>query len=82
MSTEHQSEVSSILTKVNRWPVGDRIVLAQQLLEGIKSDLPGETWRPRSLQDLVGLLKTDDPPPNDEERRKIIEEARQDKFGR
>ena len=76
MNATEISEMSEVLSRVNTWMPGMRIVLARQILETLESPKISVPPRTMSLNRVFGILKTDSPPPNDEECAKIVEEER------
>ncbi len=74
MSIARTGRIEGILNELKTFRSSDRLRLARMILETL--EIPTVTDRPRvgSLNDIVGLLKTDAPPPTDEECRAILEE--------
>jgi len=69
-----------ILKTVRTWPLDKRLILAQDLLRMVESEV--RTPRPQSsFNQALGLLATDEPPPTDEEVERILEEERMRKYG-
>jgi hypothetical protein len=81
MSVTRPVTIEGLLNELKTLPSSDRLRLARMILETLEVSTVAESPRPRSLKDLVGLLKTDTPPPTDEECRAIIEEERWKKYG-
>ncbi len=74
MTTTDTDEIGQVLRQVSMWPIEKRLVLTQKILASLTGDI-GNTVMPRkSLENLVGLLRTESPPPSDEECEKIREE--------
>ena len=74
-------EMSEALGRVKTWMPEMRIVLARKILETLDPLQISEPPRKMSLNQVLGILKTDSPPPNDEECAKIVEEERLRKHG-
>jgi hypothetical protein len=70
------TEMSEVLSRVKTWMPEMRIVLARQILETLDPPQISSPPRKMSLNQVLGILKTDSPPPNDEECAKIVEEER------
>jgi hypothetical protein len=73
MSVARPGEIEEILDQSRRLPTSKRLRLARMILETLEASPVAEPPRIRSLNDVVGLLKTD-APPTDEECRAILEE--------
>jgi hypothetical protein len=58
-----------------------RIALARRILETSETFPIAEPPRTLTLDQIIGILKTDAPPPTDEECDRIIEEERMRKYG-
>ncbi len=76
MNVSELSNIEGLLDQVKRWPSSDRLRLARMILETLEAGAPGpgRSPRPRSLRDILGLLKTDNPPPTDQECQALLEE--------
>ena len=61
-------------------PLPMRITLARRILETTETPSIAEPPRTMSLDEVIGLLKTNGPPPTDEECERIIEEERMGKY--
>jgi hypothetical protein len=67
-------------------PVQDHVIM-HALMNARKRSMPSDSVAARpstqkkSLQELLGLIKTDGPPPNDEECRRLLEEELLKKYG-
>ena len=57
-----------------------RITLVCRILETTETPSIAEPPRTMSLDQVIGLLKTNGPPPTDEECERIIEEERMGKY--
>ena len=81
LSTTNDNELSDILDRVKTWTPALRMDLARRVLETLEP--PGISIPPRqmSLEEVVGLIKTDQPAPSDAECEKIIGEERLRKYG-
>jgi hypothetical protein len=69
-------EVSEIVDRVRSWPRECRVALARRILETLESPRVSTPARTMSLNEVVGLLKTDAPPPDDEQCEQILAEER------
>ena len=76
MSIAEATELAEILNRVKEWPLDMRITLARRILESAETPPIGEPPRTLSLDQVIGILKTDAPPPTDEECERIIDEER------
>jgi hypothetical protein len=74
MSVPGPANVEGLLDQLKGWPSSDRLRLARMILETLEAGTPERPSRPRSLQDLLGLLKTEGTPPTDEECQALLEE--------
>ena len=81
MSTIESPDISDVLERVRTWTPGMRIVLARKLLETLESAAISAPPRTMLLEDVVGLLQTDEPPPDDEECDRIVDQERARKYG-
>jgi hypothetical protein len=63
------------------WPFDMRITLARRILETAEAPAIPEPPRTMSLDQVIGILKTDAPPPTDEECERIVDEERMRKYG-
>lgn len=74
-------EMFEVLQRVKAWKPEMRIDLARRILETVvpKQILPPP--QTMSLDEVIGIAKTDTPPPTDEECKKILEEERLKKYG-
>ena len=77
----NSKEMSEVLERVRTWDIETRIDLARRILETVTLSRPPKPAQKMSLDEVVGILKTDVPPPTDEECKKIIEEERIKKYG-
>ena len=69
MSLVESTKIDGILEQLRGWRSSDRLRRARRILETLEA-----APRPKSIMDLVGVLKTDAPTPTDEECREILEE--------
>ena len=74
MSVAETSKIDEILDQLRTWPSSDRLRLARRILEMLEVGASEAAPRPKSIMDLVGVLKTDAPAPTDEECQAILEE--------
>ncbi len=81
MSTAEAIELADILNRVKDWPLDMRITLARRVLESADTPPIAEPPRTLSLDQVIGILKTDAPAPTDEECERFIEEERMRKYG-
>jgi hypothetical protein len=81
MIARNPKEFSDVLERVRTWPPGSRIALARQVLETLERPEISEPPRTLSLDDVIGLLRTDAQPPDDQQCQQIIEEERTRKYG-
>jgi hypothetical protein len=81
MTATQSQELADVVNLVKDWPLDIRISLARRILETAERPAIIETPRTLSLDQVIGILKTDDPPPTDEECERIIEEERMRKYG-
>ena len=81
MSTIESADISDVLERVRTWTPGMRIVLARKVLESLESATISEPPRTMPLDDVFGLLQTDELPPDDEECDRIVEQERARKLG-
>ena len=77
----NSKEMFEVLDRVQNWEPEMRIDLARRILETVVPALPPKPPQTMSLDEVIGILKTDSPPPTDEECKKIIEEERLKKYG-
>jgi hypothetical protein len=80
MSATQERDLAEVLDRVKAWPLPMRITLARRILETIETPSIAEPPRTMSLDQVIGLLKTNGPPPTDEECERIIEEERMGKY--
>lgn len=81
MTPTQSRELAEIADRVKSWPVDMRIALARRILETAGTPTILETPRTLSLDQVIGILKSEAPAPSDEECRRIIEEERLRKYG-
>ena len=81
MSTIESPDISDVLERVRTWTPGMRIVLARKVLETLESAAISAPPRTMLLEDVVGLLQTDEPPPDDEDCDRIVDQERARKYG-
>ncbi len=81
MTATQNQELVDIINRVKDWPLDMRIALARRILDTAETPPITEPPRTLSLDQVIGILKTDGPPPTDEECERIIEEERMRKYG-
>jgi hypothetical protein len=81
MNATPSQEFVDVLNRIKGWPLDMRITLARRILETTEMRPIAEPPRTMSLDQVIGILKTDAPPPTDEECGRIIEEERMRKYG-
>jgi len=74
--------LTDVLHQVSTWSPAQRIALARRILESLEAQTVSGPPRARSLEDLVGLLKSDSAPPSDVECKNILEEELMNKYGK
>lgn len=74
-------EMFEVLQRVKTWKPEMRIDLARRILETVVPEQIPPPPRTMSLDEVIGIAKTDAPPPTDEECKKILEEERIKKYG-
>lgn len=77
----NSKEMFEVLDRVRTWDTEMRIDLARRILETVVPARPLKPAQTMSLDEVIGILKTDAPPPTDEECKKIVEEERLKKYG-
>lgn len=81
MTATQNQELAEVVNRVKGWPLDMRMTLARRILETVETPAILEPPRTLSLDQVIGILKTDAPPPTDEECERIIEEERMRKYG-
>jgi len=81
MTTAESSEMIDVLNRVKNWPLDVRMTLARRILETAQRPMIQEPPRTLSLDQVIGIVKTDAPPPTDEECERIMEEDLMRKYG-
>lgn len=83
MDTERQtdSEYSSVLQRVSRWPSSERLALVQDILRMLSAVLNDERQEKDTWKQASGLLAGPWPTPTDEDVARWLEERREEKFG-
>ncbi len=81
MTTAESIEMVDVLNRVKDWPLAMRVTLARRMLETAVRPMIHEPPRTPSLDQVIGILKTDAPPPTNEECERIVEEERMRKYG-
>ena len=67
--------------RVRTWDPEMRIDLARRILETVVPSRIHPPPQTMSLDEVIGIAKTDAPPPTDEDCKKILEEERTKKYG-
>lgn len=85
MTIAETGEITSVVQRVQSWPVPMRISVARQILETVEGAVmpkPSPT-RPRgySAEEVRAILKIDKPGPDDATVKQWIEEHRLEKYG-
>ncbi len=75
-----QTEMANVLSRVENWPVEDRIALARRIMESVNQKLPRQS-RGRSADEVIQLLNMPQPAPSDIECQQILEEELLGKYG-
>jgi hypothetical protein len=81
MTATQSRELADVVNRVKDWPLDMRISLARRILETAESPAILEPPRTLSLDQVIGILKTEAPAPSDEECERIVEEERMRKYG-
>jgi len=81
MTATQSRELADVVNRVKDWPLDMRISLARRILETVEMPAILEPPRTLSLDQVIGILKTEAPAPSDEECERIIEEERMRKYG-
>ena len=81
MTAAESSEMVDVLNRVRDWPLDMRMALARRILETAERPAILEPPRTLSLDQVIGILKTDAPAPSDDECERIIEEERMRMYG-
>ena len=67
MTAIQNQELVDIFKRVKDWPLDMRITLARRILETVETPPIAEPPRTLSLDQVIGILKTDAPPPTEVE---------------
>ncbi len=84
MVSVNPEDLPEVVASVTRWPIRDRIKLAQQILQTVEDSTTvhrtpvGQRMTAEGIANMVGFTGT---PPTDEECDAIIEEHRIRKYG-
>jgi hypothetical protein len=86
MTTETAPEYREILDRIAGWPPAARLALLRDVLDTLTPEVPTVVRQaPRSgrptLEEVVGLLKTDELPPTDEQVKQWLEQRRIERYG-
>jgi hypothetical protein len=58
----------------------DRLALVSAIIDSLQNTAVDQAERSRAIQQMRGLLKTDQPAPTDEEVEEMLEEERMEKY--
>ncbi|MCY2995882.1 MAG: hypothetical protein NTY19_49735 [Planctomycetota bacterium] len=81
MIATNANELSEVLDRVRTWTPSMRITLARKVLESLAPTAVSQPARVLSLDEVIGILKTDAPPPDDAQCAQIVAEERVRKYG-
>ncbi|MDE0016881.1 MAG: hypothetical protein OXU51_11880 [Candidatus Poribacteria bacterium] len=81
MESVNLKEIFEVWNRVRTWDPEMRIDLARRILETVVPSRIQPAPQTMSLDEVIGIAKTDTPPPTDEDCKKILEEARLKKYG-
>ena len=81
MESVNLKEIFEVWDRVRTWDPEMRIDLARRILETVVPSRIQPPPQTMSLDEVVGIAKTDAPPPTDEDCKKILEEERLKKYG-
>lgn len=71
----------TILKTIHNWPLADRLMLIQDILQSLMPEPAPSRPRHMTLPQALGLLATDQPPPSDVEVQQWLAEHRLEKYG-
>ncbi|MYA71888.1 hypothetical protein F4009_10845 [Candidatus Poribacteria bacterium] len=81
MESVNLKEIFEVWNRVRTWDPEMRIDLARRILETVVPSRIQPAPQTMSLDEVIGIAKTDTPPPTDEDCKKILEEERLKKYG-
>jgi len=81
MESANLQEIFEVWNRVRTWDPEMRIDLARRILETVGPSQIQPPPQTMSLDEVIGIAKTDAPPPTDEDCKKILEEERTKKYG-
>lgn len=81
MQSANLKEIFEVWNRVRTWDPEMRIDLARRILETVVPSRIHPPPQTMSLDEVIGIAKTDAPPPTDEDCKKILEEERMKKYG-
>ncbi len=81
MESVNLKEIIEVWNRVRTWDPEMRIDLARRILETVVPSRIQPPPQTMSLDEVIGIAKTDAPPPTDEECKKILEEEHLKKYG-
>lgn len=74
-------EIFEVWNRVRTWAPEMRIDLARRILETVVPSRIQPPPQTMSLDEVIGIVKTDAPPPTNEDYKKILEEECLKKYG-
>jgi hypothetical protein len=80
VSSNDDHEISDILERVKAWTPAMRMELVRRILETLDPASVSVPAKRMTLDDVVGLIKTDSPAPDDDQCEEIIAEERLKKY--
>ena len=81
MESANLTEIVEVWNRVRTWDPEMRIDLARRILETVVPSRIHPPPQTMSLNEVIGIAKTDAPPPTHEDCKKILEEERIKKYG-
>jgi len=76
MGTPKTISYETVVNTVRQWPPDQRVVLVQDILNTLTSDIASPRPRRKTLKKALGLLATGQPAPSDAEVRQWLDEVR------
>ncbi len=81
MESVNLKEIFEVWDRVRTWDPEMRIDLARRILETVVPSRIQPPPQTMSLDEVIGIAKTDAPPPTDEDCQQILEEEHLKKYG-
>ena len=81
MESVNLKEIIEVWNRVRTWDPEMRIDLARRILETVVPSRIQPPPQTMSLDEVIGIAKTDASPPTDEDCKKILEEEGLKKYG-